>query len=658
MSTISSFTDIGNIAMVLTWLLALVGIILSIISGRSAENKHYNILRQVCILNGLLATLSLAGLGYAFITSDYTNQYVWQHSNTAMSSWYKFSAIWGGMDGSMLLWAGILAINVALVGFFYKQPLNGLMPWTLGMLLLSELFFFSVVVFFTNPFRYLVSDVIPLDGNGLNPLLQNPYMAIHPPTLYLGFTTLTVPYAFCIGALLSGSLSTTWITLTRRWTLVAWAFLTAGIVMGGHWAYMELGWGGFWAWDPVENASFLPWLTGTAFLHSVMVQKQKGMLKIWNVWLVVLTYALTVLGTFLTRSGIVQSVHAFAATDIGEIFIIYLVAIVLIALSLTIYRRKELRPERNLESVFSRETVFLINNLILLSICFATLWGVLFPVLSEAITGSKQAVSAPFFNKINVPLFMALIFFMGIGPMISWKKTSLNTIRKTFLKPFILSLIIGGALVAAGVESYWATLSYSLCWFVASTILIEFYRAYKAQKEEQSAGSKVVKLIKKQHVRYAGLLVHLGVIVMTVGITASMAHKVEEEFVLGANQEFSIGSFTLKLVDLKERDTKNYASLYADVEVKKRSSQEKLTNLQPEMRSYFRNQETTNEVAIRTGLLQDLYLVLVGLDDSGEKAAFKVFINPLQVWLWIGTIIVLVGTGLAMLPSKNETAPI
>ena len=335
-----------------------------------------------------------------------------------------------------------------------KYPV-ALSPWALVVLNAATLFFLTIVVFYTNPFRYLGQPFIPPDGNGLNPLLQNIYMQIHPPSLYVGFTLFTVPYAFCLAALISGHLTNEWIRLTRHWTLIGWAFLTAGIMLGGHWAYIELGWGGFWAWDPVENASFMPWLTATAFLHSVMVQERKNMLKIWNVWLIVLTYALTILGTFLTRSGVVQSVHAFAETDVGEVFLQYLGAIVLVAIVLTVYRKKELKSERTIESFFSRESAFLLNNLVFLSICFATLWGVLFPILSEAVTGTKQTVSIPFFNKVNVPLFLALIFLMGVGPMIAWRKATLGNLKRAFKRndgghcvvPFCFNCAVGSLML-------------------------------------------------------------------------------------------------------------------------------------------------------------------------------------------------------------------
>ncbi|MCB0340022.1 MAG: cytochrome c biogenesis protein CcsA, partial [Bdellovibrionales bacterium] len=371
-------TEFGHFTLLCAWVLSLLGVGFGLYAGRSQSYRWLVVTRNASILVGVSTFFSLLSLGVAFYQSDFTNQYVWQYSNIAMEPIYRITAIWGGMDGSMLLWVGILTLAISVLALHTFEYPRRLIPWVLAIANTSSLFFLTIVVFYTNPFRHLVSTVLPPDGNGLNPLLQNPYMAIHPPMLYAGFTLLAIPYAFCMGALLSGSLSNEWIRLTRRWTLIGWGFLTVGIMLGGHWAYVELGWGGFWAWDPVENASFLPWLTATAFLHSVMIQERKDMLKFWNVWLVTLTYGLTVFGTFITRSGIVQSVHAFASTDIGEVFLQYLSFIFLLALVLVLYRRKELRPARHIESLFSREAAFLLNNLVLLSIMFATLWGVLF----------------------------------------------------------------------------------------------------------------------------------------------------------------------------------------------------------------------------------------------------------------------------------------
>ena len=647
-------SSFGSFLICLAWLLSIIGVCSGIYAGRTRSSAWTETARQATLLVALGSVMALALLGYLFCTSDFSNQYVWQFSNRDMFWVYKISAIWGGMDGSMLLWAGILACSSSFVALFHTRYPRELMPWVYAILNSSTLFFLTVVVFVTNPFRYIKAGFIPPDGNGLNPLLQNPLMAIHPPTLYLGFTTFAVPYAFCLAALLCGSLNTGWIRATRRWTLVAWLFLTSGIVLGGHWAYIELGWGGFWAWDPVENSSFFPWLTATAYLHSVLVQERKGMLKAWSVWLIVLTYALTVFGTFLTRSGVVQSVHAFASTDVGWVFLLYLGLIISATIALTLYRRKELRPDRQIESAFSREAVILVNNLLLLSICFATIWGVMFPVFSEAITGTKQAVGIPFFNTINVPLFLALLLAMGIGPLIAWRKTSISSLKRLFLWPTISAFVVGGILLWAGITGFYPLLSYLLCVFITVGLFGELHRGVSQQKisanEKGSTVARTAKLFSRHRERYAGHLVHFGVVVATLGITASMAHKIEREFSLAPGESIEISHYRFTLDGMEDVSEPNYQGLAVVVGLSTAGSADRLATMRPELRRYTRNQETTTEVALRMSMRDDVYLVVAGLDESGNRAALKLFINPLQVWLWIGTLIIILGTLLIIIP--------
>jgi cytochrome c-type biogenesis protein CcmF len=646
-------TQFGHYTLFLGWLLALVGTVGGAYAGYRRSTPWFLTVRNASMGTFLCLFLSIVSLGACFLGDDYTNQYVWQYSNRDMAPIYKFTAIWGGMDGSMLLWCSIVAASVALLAWHSLSLPRQLLSWTLAFANSSTLFFSTITLFVTNPFRFLQAPFIPPDGNGLNPLLQNPYMAIHPPMLYLGFTTFAIPYAFCMGALFSRTLSNEWIRYTRRWTLVSWSFLTIGIVLGGHWAYLELGWGGFWAWDPVENASFLPWLTGTAFLHSVMVQERKNILKLWNVWLIVLTYALTVFGTFLTRSGIVQSVHAFASTDVGWVFLLYLGIIFVVAIYASYTRRQDIGPSKAIESILSREAAFLVNNLLFLSICFAVLWGIMFPVLSEAFLGQKQAVGVPFFNTVTLPMFLVLVFLMGFGPLVAWRKASWESIRRTFLKPFLSGLFVACLLVWAGVSSFLPILSYSLCWFVTMTILGELYRVAKVQRtSSDNALHGTAQVLRRHKNRYGGYIVHFGVVVVTIGITASMAHKVEREFSLAPGQTYEVGRFVLSLDQMKEENLSNYDALVANVTLKKRHSGEVLQTLKPEVRVYRKNNETTHEVALRMSPREDVYLVLAGVDESGTKAALKLFINPLQIWLWFGAMIMIVGTVIILLPHR------
>jgi cytochrome c-type biogenesis protein CcmF len=649
-------SDLGHFTLCLGWLLALCATVGGWCIGWKSPNHAGKVefIRRVSTAVFLVLLVSIACLGYSFVTDDYSIQYVWQYSNKDMPWIYKITAIWGGMDGSMLLWCFLVSSFVGMLSVNSRSYPRQLVAWLLGFANSSTLFFLTITVFLTNPFRFIKAPFIPPDGNGLNPLLQNEYMAIHPPLLYLGFTGLAIPYAFAMAALCSGCISNEWTRLTRRWSLVAWSFLTAGIVLGGHWAYLELGWGGFWAWDPVENASFLPWLTATAFLHSVMVQERKGMLKTWNVSLMVLTYALTVFGTFLTRSGVVQSVHSFASTDIGWVFLAYLGGIILWATVMIVVRRKQLAPERAIESVFSREAVFLLNNLVLLSICFAVLWGVLFPVFSEAFTGVKQTVGIPFFNAVNVPLFLCLIFLMGIGPSIAWKRASIAHLKKLFLIPFLGALAIATLLVWVGIVEFYPVLSYALCFFALATIISEFGRGLKVQGATTGAptlgAGSVVALFRRHHVKYGAHIIHFGVLVMTVSITASMAHKIEKEFTLAKGESFAVGRVSVQLTDFSESKNRNYEAIVAKAIVTPLKGGEPIAELSPELRFYPKNQTTTTEIALHMGAREDLYLVLAGLDPTGQKASMKIFINPFQIWLWYGAIIMVCGGFLVAVP--------
>jgi cytochrome c-type biogenesis protein CcmF len=634
--------ELGNLALAFAWSLSLTGIAFGAYAGWYGSEPTLLAARRITVLVALFSFISLSILAAGFIEHDFVNQYIWAHSDRSMPWIYKITAIWGGMDGSMLLWASILAVASGIAIAMAPKVDVKFLGWTTAAINSSTVFFLTICLFLTNPFRYIKADFIPLDGNGLNPLLQNPYMAIHPPMLYFGFTLFAIPFAFCLGALASNQINNNWIHVTRRWSLIAWSFLTAGIVLGGHWAYLELGWGGFWAWDPVENSSFLPWLTATAFVHSVMVQERKGMLKIWNIGLVAATYLLTVFGTFLTRSGVVQSVHAFASTDIGWVFLVYLGIMSSITICLVLLRKKSLVAERALESVFSRETFFLLNNLIFLSICFATLWGVMFPVLSEAVTGEKQAVGIPFFNAINIPLFLIMLLLMAIGPMIAWSQNSWLRLSKIFILPAGLAVALSMLLLWAGVRGFYPILSYCLVFFGVFTLLSEIRRSMKVR-----SGSDKVSMMQtayRHRLRFSAYLAHIGLFVAVIGITASMAHKTEQEFSLAIGEKYQVGRFSLSLEELYEIRERNYNGLAAKVKSEIQDTGKIHALLKPELRNYTRNNETTTEVALKMSLKDDLYLVLAGLDDTATRATFKVFVNPLQVWLWIGILIMLIST--------------
>jgi cytochrome c-type biogenesis protein CcmF len=644
--------EVGHFSLCCSWIITVYGLLVLLFSRGKTDLVKSGLLALP--FSALALISSLVSLSICFLRDEYALQYVWQYSNREMSDLYKVTAVWGGMDGSMLLWSVILSCCGGLLWLDLRKADLKNSRWTAFVFFTTLFFFETVTIFFTNPFRYLNAPFVPLDGQGLNPLLQNPYMAIHPPMLYLGFTTFALPYCFCMGALLAGDSTSDWIGISRKWTLVAWMFLTTGIVLGGHWAYLELGWGGFWAWDPVENSSFLPWLTGTAFLHSVIVQVRKGMLKVWNVILVTLTYSLTVFGTFLTRSGVVQSVHAFAETDIGWVFLVYLGMIVVSSALVIWVRRDVLRPERFIQGFLSREVAFLTNNLILVGICFAVFWGVMFPVFSEALTGEKQTVGIPFFNKVTIPLFLLLIFTMGIGPLVPWRKADVKRVFRLLRGPTLAGVSVSSIFLFGGVTSYYATLSYGLCAFLIFSIGGEFHQGVRSQNSaEGSFFTKLRYLFVRHPSRYGGLVVHFGVAIATIGITASMAHKIEKEVSLNRGESSQVGRYQFKLDAISDYRNADTEGVVADVAVSDRSGIE-LYKLKPELRYYITKQETTTEVALRMGVREDVYVVLAGTDDTGQRASLKIFINPLQVWLWFGAIIMVLGTLLALIPVHRK----
>jgi cytochrome c-type biogenesis protein CcmF len=655
-----SSISIGHFALVSALLMSFYGLFAGLWGASKSNESVSRSAASAVVLMGGLAFVALVSLIISFVTNDYSNLYVWQHSSNDMHPMYLVGAVWGGMDGSMLLWAAIMSLFAMLVMIRRDSVPGRLFAWVIPMLAGACSFFLFVVTFLTNPFRLIPQGIIHADGNGLNPLLQNPSMMIHPPMLYLGFTGFVVPFAFCLAALASGELSTAWIRLTRRWTLVAWIFLTAGIILGGNWAYIELGWGGFWAWDPVENASFMPWLTGTAFLHSVMVQENRGMLKVWNVMLAVLTYLLTVFGTFLTRSGIVQSVHAFAETDVGWVFLVYLLVVLFIAVGLTLFRWKMLKSDTVLQSYFSREAAFLFNNLCLLGILITTLWGVMLPVITEAVTGEQSVVGPPFFNRVNAPLFLVLLFLMAVGPLISWRKNSFTQVRKIFMIPFLLSLTILLLGIWLDPSRPLAALSFSLSALVIITIFNEFHRAARIRSlvSKKNIMIELGSLLRRKPRKYGAHIVHLGVAIAAISMTAATVYKIERDISLPVGVPAVVGSYSLTLLGLKETSGYGYGALQAEIQVSDAVSGKVLGTLIPEKRVYQRSEEVTTEVDIRSTLKEDLYIALAGLERPGTKedsahthttyegahAVLKVFINPLQVWLWFSSFLMLGGS--------------
>jgi cytochrome c-type biogenesis protein CcmF len=608
-------------------------------------------------------TLAVVALEVLLLRSDFSIEYVAGYSNRDLPIFYKLASLWGGQKGSLLFWSWILTMYGALVALRNRKYAGKLIPYTLGVLCVTSTFFLVLNTFAANPFERLAVDhgdgvvraFVPEDGKGLNPLLQHPAMVIHPPMLYLGYIGFVVPFAFCLGALLTRELGAGWIKLARRWTLTAWLLLGTGILLGGRWAYVELGWGGYWAWDPVENASLMPWLTGTAFLHSVIVQERKNMLKVWNVVLIIATYMLAIFGTFLTRSGIVSSVHAFAQSSIGTYFVVFLISMGAFAIYLVLTRLDFLKSDNQLDSYASREASFLFNNLILLAACFAVLWGTIFPVISELIQGEQVTVGAPFFNRINVPIALFLLFLTGVGPLLAWRKTSFESMRRIFMGPTIAGLVTAIVSVALGARSIYSIISFGLAGFVTTTLTSEFARAARARRRNTGENwvASLIGITATNKRRYGGYIVHFGFVLLMIGFTGQ-AFTTEGWGEVSEGETFTIGHYQFECLAIDDVEDPNFVGMSATVAVTKDGK--KVAILAPEKRHYAASDQSTSEVRIHHTLREDVYVVFANVNEETGKAVMQVWINPLVQWVWLGGFVIVLGTLTTLLPNRREQA--
>ena len=603
--------------------------------------------------------LASIGLWTALLTRDFSLTYVASQISAHMPNIYVFTAFWSGQAGSMLFWALILSFYSAIAVYSNRASNRELMPFVTGTLGAILVFFLSTVAFKANPYSRL--DWLPLDGRGMNPQLQNPGMAIHPPNLYLGYVATAIPFAFSIGALVTRRLDAEWLAAVRRWSLLSWFFLTVGITLGMWWAYVELGWGGYWAWDPVENASFLPWLTGTAFLHSIMVQEKRGMLRKWNVVLVVVTFLLSILGTFITRSGVIESVHSFAQSPVGSWFAGFLIFASAVTAYLVATRLKDLEAKAVLESMVSREAAFLYNNLLLVGIAFSVLWGTLFPILSEAVRGSKITVGPPFFNAVNVPLGLLLLGLTGVGPLIAWRRASLSNLRRQFLTPLASAVVVVIALRLFGMRNGYALVAYFLAGFVAATIVQEFAKGIGARRSihGEAFGRAFIRLVGRNRRRYGGYIVHAGVVLLFAAF-AGLAFKQEHDVSLTAGQAFETTDpygakwrFVSQGVSTSQSLNRNITAVALDVT----RNGKRLGLIKTEKRQYFDSEgrptfEPSTEVGIRSDARLDTYVVLAGVRD--ETAELRVTFNPLVVWVWIGGMLMAFGGIVVMWPQAER----
>jgi len=666
MATFGSFALIIALALAAYNLLAGAVALRLLATGRQAAISPER-LADTARRAGIAGFVAVTGAAFALIWSVFTNDfsitYIMEHSNRALPGMYKFSALWSGQEGSLLLWAWLLGAYGFVLRLTHKRDVT-LYAYAGAILAAVQVFFLAILNFAAPPFA-LFKGAIPDDGNGLNPLLQYPEMVIHPPMLYLGYVGFTIPFAFALGALMMRYPGEKWIKITRIWTMVTWLFLTCGIFLGMHWAYAVLGWGGYWGWDPVENASFMPWLTGTAFLHSVMMQEKKGMMKSWNVWLIFTTFLLTMLGTLLTRAGLVSSVHAFAQSSIGTWFVIFMGITLAVCIFTYVLQRSHLKSDHHLESLVSRESSFLFNNLVLLAACFVILWGTLFPILSEYVQGTKVTVGAPFYNGVAIPIGLFLLFLTGVGPLLPWRSTSLRSIRRNFVLPVVMLWVTVIVCLAAGVRPWkdgavdignlFSLVAFSLSTAVLTAILSEFIRGAMVISSQSGRNFFVSMylLIRRNTRRYGGYMIHIGVVIVVIGL-AGAAFNRNEEREMALHDKLMIGPYTLECVGATQDSNSNFNSEYALLDVSKGGKT--LFQMTPEKRVYLSNGQPQTMVAIHSIPRWDLYVVYEGTNGDTGQPIIKAYLNPLVGWIWAGVVLIGFGTVVALFPSLKPAA--
>jgi cytochrome c-type biogenesis protein CcmF len=705
---------VGRALLILALAVALYGIAASIYGVVKGRDGWIASGRRSVYAIAALATGSFAILEIAFLRSDFQFATVASHSSTTTPTFYKAAAAWSSQEGSLLLWLLLLSLWSSLVLFATRRQLRRVAPYATAVLLGFAAFFAALLVFLETPFDLLA--VVPAEGNGLMPLLRHPSMMMHPPMLYSGYTLFAIPFAFAVGALIARQVGAAdWIRATRRFALAAWLFLGIGVLLGARWSYAELGWGGYWGWDPVENASLLPWLTGTAFIHSIMIQEKRGMLKIWNVSLVLATGTLAILGTFLVRSGILDSIHAFGASTLGVPFVILIAALIAGSIGLVVWRRAELRSENRLDSLLSREAIFLLNNLVLVAMAFVVFWGTFWPLIAEALTGTRRALGPPWFDKYTVPLAIVLVLLSGVGPVIAWRKATAANARRNFLLPGAAALGLGAVLAAFGAASRPLALAMFVCGaFVVASVGQEFWRGVGVRRAMTGEGplGALRSLVARNRRRYGGYLVHVGMALLFVGVAASTAFNDARDVRLAPGQSVRAGDYEFTYVKPTSRISTSGAgelekiSFGAVVDV--RRDGEHVTTLRPERGYYpsrdvnglgpvgrFFEGEATSEVGLKAGVRRDIWTAMTpdirrllptieegdrvfsaaagklppelegqalgaALNGLVEKyladrpqATFRVITSPLVTWIWIGAIVVFLGGLTALWPGPD-----
>ena len=664
--------EIGQAAIFLSVLSGVWAIVFLSVGLRIRNPNAIQSGRNAIVATFILISIATGALIYGFVTDDFSMRYVVEVSSAAQPLFYKITALWGRMSGSLLFWLWVLTVVGAIVVWQSRQreeeTHDTLANHALIPIVIVQLFFTILVTGLIegiyNPLARFPDGQVAADGQGMNPLLQTPLMAIHPPTLYVGWISLTVPFAFAVGALTSGRVGSDWILRSRRWTLFSWIILTLGIALGGNWAYRELGWGGYWAWDPVENASFMPWLLGTAYLHSVMIQEKRNMLKLWNILLITLAFQFTLLGTFITRSGIITSVHAFAQSDIGPYFLDFILTSTAGVLGLVIYRWKRLKSANQLESLLSRESAFVLNNWLLVGLTLIILWGTLWPVISEAINGEKSSVPEAFFNKVVIIPGILLLFLTGAGPIISWKKITVNNFRRLFVLPLLIGLVGGAltwgflALIGYAFPLYSVLCSFAAI-FVCVAIFAEFYRGAKlrAKRQETSFLNGLNLLIQRNKRRYGGYIIHIGIVILYIGIMGSKGYFQLESRSMTLGESVDVGKYQLTMRDSFREEHANYLRTTVVFDVAKDGKQ--IGSMEPARHFYYRvgqGEQDTIESAIQHFGVNDLYVALGSIPPdikAGGVVNVQVYHNPLVGVVWIGIAVMVLG-GIVAIAEKSD----
>ena len=649
---------IGSNALLVALALAVAGAIMAVVGVRNERQALVRGAYAAAYTNFALLGIAVVAMLFALVTHDFSVSYVAQVGSRSTPLFFTVISLWSALEGSILFWGFVLAMYTALVVYLNRNQPGKTTPYATATLLVVSVFFLILLRGPANPFRAV--SPVPDDGPGPNPLLQNhPLMAVHPPFLYLGYVGFAVPFAFAVGAMLAGELkSDFWIRSTRQWTIAAWMFLTVAIVAGMWWSYEVLGWGGYWAWDPVENASFMPWLSATAFLHSVVVQKRRKMLKLWNLNLVAATFVLTILGTFLTRSGVLSSVHAFTQGTIGYYFLTFIAIVLVVTMALVAGNSAELRAKGTLDSMASRESVFLLNNLLLSAFTFTVLLGTLFPLVAEAVRGVKVSVGAPFFNKMTLPLGVALVFLMGVGPALPWRRANKEQMRTQLLPPTIAGVLVAMLSVVLGARDPFAILAYLFGGFALTANLRELWDGTRARRRAHGEAIPValVRLVGANRHRYGGYLAHLGVVAAVVGIAASSGSKVEREATLKPGERLTVGPYVLELRQLWQQEQPHRFSIGADVVVYRAGKQVGVVT--PRQNFYATQEQPIPTPSVRTTLASDVYANLMAFKSDGSDATLRVLIEPLVVWIWIGGAIVCLGALISLWPKGRERAPV